>query len=82
MKILLNIASSEWICDDAAKAAKVMDLLNSFTPVERDWDNHEQAVLIARSSYRHDISIKQIGEKTVIVKSLADAFKLRPAPAK
>lgn len=77
MKVILRIGIREWLVKSAADAAKVADLIGSFTPIHRDYENLTRYVYVTEQEREHEVSIAEVGEKTVLVKSEKEAIKLR-----
>ncbi len=79
MKTIINIGGRQWIAPDAAKAAKVADLLNDFQPINRDWRNSKKTIYVIGRGADHQVSIQGIPEDIHLVKNIQDAVKLRDA---
>lgn len=77
MNVILRIGSTGWLAKDASSAAKVMELLGSFQPIEMDIGHHEKTVWFHGKDWGHEMEIRVPGKREVIVKSEGEAIKMR-----
>ena len=70
MKMILNIGGKTWLCESAALAAKISDLLGTCQPVEQFYDaGSDPSVYLEKAGYGHEVRIEQVTEKMLITKS-------------
>lgn len=78
MKVTLTIGATTWLADSAVEAAKVADAISKFTPVERDWGNHNANVFVRSPITRdHSITICELTKRTQVVADQKAAEALR-----
>lgn len=77
MKTILSIGGHTWIAPDMVKAAKVIDMLNGFVPVNYDYRNSEKRVYVEGKGRDHEMGITEFPRDGVVVKTLEAAIKLR-----
>lgn len=77
MKVVLSIGGHLWIAPDMTKAAKAVDLLNSFKPANQDYRNSGKEVYVIGKGRDHEMAIKELREQAIVVDSIAKAIALR-----
>jgi hypothetical protein len=72
MKVILQIGSSKFFCDDAATAAKVADLLGQMKPVESagylitdDINSNGDVLFYSRGAYVHEVRIYSVDAERI-----------------
>lgn len=78
MKVLISIGSTTWLANSALDAAKVADAIGKFTPLERDWNNHNADVFMRSPITRdHSVKIDEVTKRTTVVDDEKAAAALR-----
>lgn len=77
MNVLLKIGSTVWMAKYATTAAKVVDALNAMTPLELDHGHQTMSVYFPEKDWGHNLEVSVPGKRHKIVKSQAEAIKLR-----
>lgn len=79
MKTILSIGGHKWIAPDMVEAAKVIDMLNGFVPVNYDYRNSKMRVFVEGKGHEHAMILAELHRDAVVVKSVEAAIKLRTA---
>lgn len=77
VRTILDIGGHKWLAPDMSKAGKIADLLNACQPATRDYYNSTKEVYVIGKGHDHVIRIEELTESAVVVKSIAEAIKLR-----